>query len=499
MLADHANLQPGDRRFPVALCAAPSWDYAGPLTAAGYHMRYYPTGPANGWLPRAEDIHAAVADIASNRHARLGLVVINAQHNPTGRSLPQGTLDTLFEVALAHGAGILLDDPYYEVRTLDATPVAAPAALLRYLDMVHASARARRRWCAVRSLGKQFAANGFAVGTLTSQPDLLPRMLDRAFARRFPANAHHEWAIAEFLSDRNVCDGYLAEQRASLTRKRTLLAATLTSQGWPGHLVTVGEVSPYMLVPVPPAWAQRSVEEYRQHLLAATGVLVAPASIENNHLNGAVPCVRFYLGGGDEVTSEIARRMVAAGIRYDQPYPGASRPAGTSHSIAPDSGRDHLRRRAATELRVLAGFAHHRDDADILQALATWLCSCQSPATLDAAAEEMINAMEDARWATPPTFEADTPHSVCPVRVPDRASVLLAGIAEHIAADCQAPLRAAARAVAQHHVVDEAFAVYLQRSLSVGGHAGAGGIHIESRSRQRSSNVASGSTAADLR
>lgn len=305
---------------PVALCADPCWDYAGPLVEAGFEMAYWPLRAENDWLPDIADARRVAEQIGSSKGKRLAMVIVNSQHNPTGRGWPLGTLTSLFALASAYGAGILLDDPYFEVRTTDAIPVSAPAALLGFLATAD-NAALQLDWCAVRSLGKQLGVNGWGVGTLTAHPSTLEDLLHHAFRRRFPSNAHQEWAVAQYLAD-PASESDAVNRRHALTEKRKRFSLTLQQLGWPKGTISRGEFTPYVLVAVPPAWAglPNGEEIYRDYLFERTGILVAHASIERPSLTtpmSDLKWVRFYLGVSDEVFDEVLERLRSGGLAYD--------------------------------------------------------------------------------------------------------------------------------------------------------------------------------------
>ncbi len=317
----------GDQTVPVALCASPSWDYAGPLAEAGYEMAYWPLRAEHGWLPDVADARRMASEVTARPGKRVALVIVNAQHNPTGQGWSREVLASLFELADVHGAGILLDDPYFEVRTPGAEPVSAPAALLEFLADAPGTGR-QLDWCAVRSLGKQTGVNGWGVGALTAAPATVEDLLDRAFRRRFPVNAHHEWAVAQYLSD-PASERDAALRRASLADKRQRFGRALRQLGWPEGMISSGDYTPYVLVRVPPAWNQLpdAAEKFRRHLLHHAGILVAHASIEDPRPpggTGETHWVRFFLGVADDVFSAILGRLGTGAVSYHSEYPGSA-------------------------------------------------------------------------------------------------------------------------------------------------------------------------------
>lgn len=309
----------GTGAIPVALCANPAWDYAGPMVEAGWDMAYWPLRSGKAWDPDPQDAEKVAAEVSRVSGKGIGLVIVNAQHNPTGRGWSEQTLIALYEIADRYGAALLLDDPYFEVHAPGARPVAAPRVLLDYLRRSRGS-RLSDNWCAVRSLGKQLGVNGWGVGTLTAAPGTVRDLMEHAFRRRFPGNAHHEWAVANYLNDPQSVVRRNAQQ-TSLLHNRQELAQAFRSFGWPERMLSAGEFTPYLLVAVPPSWGSRvdEAEEYRRHIFNRSGVLVSHASIENAGLagdGGGAAWLRFYLGVTEEVLSEIVDRLKRANLSY---------------------------------------------------------------------------------------------------------------------------------------------------------------------------------------
>ncbi|MGA8112829.1 MAG: pyridoxal phosphate-dependent aminotransferase [Actinocatenispora sp.] len=503
LLAQH----PSDPRTPVALCATPSWDYAGPLEPLGYQLRYWPLRAENGWRPHADDLRDALAAIDADERSRLAVVIVNAQHNPTGRSWPAHLLRELYEAAHRRGAGVLLDDPYYAIHTNhpDAAPSSAPRELLAtlYAEPGAASDTARRHWCAVRSLGKQFGVNGWGVGTVTAHPDTLADLADLAFQWTFPVGADRQWAMARWLADPGAAR-WLADQRGQLSIKRNALATSLRALGWPAEAVTVGECTPYALVRVPPGYQALpdGAQRWRHDLWDATGVLLSPATVEHPELD--VPYLRMYLGTSPAVLHEALGRLRRAGVSYHaEPRPVLPRPrtgaavadrAGTGSPVgtvagaaalarvpvagvaaADDAARRRARARtrqdAAQLLRELAATAYDPTDQAIVESVADWFrpnwyVEDDRPAGAGAAATALLDAAHTARWDHHDEVPDDAMLTVPPLRVPDRASVLLDAIARHTHPDSAAALAAVGAALADdtHRVVDVAIGEYLHAS-----------------------------------
>jgi aspartate/methionine/tyrosine aminotransferase len=280
-------------------------------------MKFWPLRPQNGWLPDLADVQTAICEIDETPDEYLALVVVNAQHNPTGRSWPVSILRGLFEAATSRRAAILLDDPYYFVVTDDIAPVSAPQVLLEHFANKQVPESVKRSWCRVQSFGKAFMCNHWGIGSVMAHPETLRSLAKYTFEWAFPREGTRQWAMAHWLAD-PACDEYLAQQRAVLRRKRTMWADALRDFGWPAQLTPVGEATPYFLVALPPKYLTRSnaMTSWRQDILNSTGILFSYASIEQEGTEADVPFLRAYLGGDESVVFEAIRRFQNTGIRY---------------------------------------------------------------------------------------------------------------------------------------------------------------------------------------
>lgn len=307
-----------DKRKPIVLCASPTWDYAGVFEPLGYTMHFWPLRSGHAWLPQSADIETALKAIDDNPKYRLAMVGINAQHNPTGRSWPPTILRQLMVAATARGAGILLDDPYYDVSIDGFEPASAAALLLEHLAKPDTPAEAQRLWCRTQSFGKAFACNNWGIGSVMGHPETLNRLAGYTFEWAFPRESLRQWAMAHWLTD-PACDEYLAQQGKELKLKRAAWAEALRQLGWPVNLTPVGEVTPYYLVAVPPKYVSQKngVAKWRQKLLDEAGILLSYASIEQAETQADAPYLRALLSGSVEVVAEAIRRLRHAGIRYE--------------------------------------------------------------------------------------------------------------------------------------------------------------------------------------
>jgi len=152
----------------TVLAVAPAWDYAGILEPIGFSTQYVPFDPAEPSGPTVERTRAAASEVSGN----LAMVVINAQHNPTGANWSPELVAALIEIAIERDAAILIDDAYYGL-----CPPELPATSALEILLTRLGGRpAPIPWLGVRSLGKQFHCNGWALGTIVAEPEPLDEL-----------------------------------------------------------------------------------------------------------------------------------------------------------------------------------------------------------------------------------------------------------------------------------------------------------------------------------
>ncbi|WP_327112029.1 pyridoxal phosphate-dependent aminotransferase [Nocardia sp. NBC_01730] len=279
----------------TVLAPMPGWDYAGVFGPLGYRMRYFP-------LDTGQPV---TTDLAMDDNT---LLVINAQHNPTGANWRPELVRQLLETARAAGAAILLDDAYFGVHNPEQTPTSALRLLLAEAP--------ESRWLAVRSLGKQFHCSGWGIGAATAHPHTLDALVNQwQFQRSFASAIPLQEAMANWLSD-PASERYLAEQGREYTEKRSAVHDSLcTELGYPAGLAQVGEFAPFAHVPLPRAQRHGSVAQFRRECLRQAGVLVGVDRWDAENSDRS-PCYRLYLGPPLPVITEAITRMSKAGHGY---------------------------------------------------------------------------------------------------------------------------------------------------------------------------------------
>jgi len=310
-----------DARKPVCIVMGPSWDYEGVLTPLGFAMRYVHLRADEHFapsLPRFEEAVAAVADEGS----RLAMVVINAQHNPTGVNWDAAFVRGAVRRAIAAGAHVLVDDAYYGVHSPRVEPTSALAIVLD--EARQAGGSARDAWLCVRSLGKQFHCNGWGLGVLAASPATLDELVnEKNLQHQLMFGAMMQDAMARWLESPES-DAFLASQNAGYEEKRALLHQLQTERlGYPASALRLGECTSYTLMPLPPAYARttKTAAAFVDDVFARCGVLLAPAwpwpLAPDEHT--LVPYVRVYIGPSAATLREALERLERAGFHYAMP------------------------------------------------------------------------------------------------------------------------------------------------------------------------------------
>ncbi|WPO70456.1 pyridoxal phosphate-dependent aminotransferase [Streptomyces sp. KN37] len=306
----------------IVIASTPGWDYTGVYTALGFEMRYFNVTSHTSYQPDHEEIHGLLRKARGDTDGPV-LLVVNAQHNPTGANWYPSTVRAMIRSAVATGACILVDDAYYAVHNPDTTPTNTLRILLEELNPL--PLEHRPRWLAVRSLGKQFHCNGWGIGALTAGSETVERLVTHllpqyTYVSAIPLQA----AMAAWLCDVSS-ETYLARQRAEYAAKRLHVTRRLTHDlGYPQSAFFPGECAAYLLMRIPP-WCARGPHgeprDFRVHCLARTGVLLGEAHMTTPGRlpNDSRGYVRLYLGTAPEVLDEALVRIREAGLTWNQP------------------------------------------------------------------------------------------------------------------------------------------------------------------------------------
>jgi N-succinyldiaminopimelate aminotransferase len=312
------------RRRPTALVPAPGWDYPSMLLPAGFTVRYLPLRHDNGYQLDTESTCKALHDLQTGSPRSPRLLILNAQHNPTGANWDLQVVRRVIRAALSTGASLLLDDAYYAVHDPGTVPTSALRILLEETAEIAAASDVRvtepPRWLAVRSLGKQFHCNGWGIGAMTASPTTIEALVWRMFrGRSISAAVPLQAAMAAWLSQPESTL-YVQELSARYAERRRRVVRTLVRDlCFPGDLLFEGCCTAYVRIPVPPRYGTGPNSEagYRHDAVARAGVLLGEASMTPDAPPANQGHVRAYLGHPQHVLDAALERLHQAHLGWD--------------------------------------------------------------------------------------------------------------------------------------------------------------------------------------
>lgn len=324
---------------PIVVCASPGWDYPGVYAPLGYEIRRFGLSSDRGYQPDTREVEERLNRARRDTTGPV-LLVINAQHNPSGANWSAGVVREMVRAALQFDVQVLVDDAYYAVHDPAVTPTPALRILLEEIASLPSGVR-RPRWLATRSMGKQFHCNGWGVGAAVAAPgtleDLYTRLLPQhTYTTAVPLQA----AMAAWLAD-PAADTYLTEQRAAYAVTRAEVAERIHRDlHYPAGSFVAGSCGPYMLLPVPPWYSASGVGgadgDFRQHCLQRAGVLPGEGhmSTPGRPVRTSQDVIRLYFGLGSDVLATALDRMAAAGLGWHGPRMTTLAPATTPPAAA---------------------------------------------------------------------------------------------------------------------------------------------------------------------
>jgi len=164
-----------------------------------------------GFQPSATAIDAAITD-------RTRVIVLNSPHNPTGSILGAEHVERIVAAAKRHDA-VIVSDEVYEHLVYDGQ---------RHTPTV-TFAGAAERTLTVSSAAKTFSVTGWKIGWVTGPAALIEAVVGVKQWLTYVNGAPFQGAIALGLG---LSDGFFDTLRATMQRRRDLLAAGLVDAGF---------------------------------------------------------------------------------------------------------------------------------------------------------------------------------------------------------------------------------------------------------------------------
>ncbi len=270
-----AVVNPGD----TVLVTDPGYPgYRPSIWFAGAEPHGVPIKEEHGFLPRFDDIPAAVAKKAS-------AFFLNYPNNPTGAVATRPFLDELVEFARSNDIVICYDNPYSEV-------VFGPERL-SFLNAPGAKAAGIE----LNSLSKPYNMTGWRIGMASGNADVINAIAtSKANTDSGIFNAV-QYAGIEALDN---CDAEIAKMLAIYEARRARVLETLRGLGW---RYDPPKGAFYLWVPAPGGYTS---SEFCDYMFEQCAVVLAPGAAYGKHGEGYI---RFSLTVSDARLEEALDRM----------------------------------------------------------------------------------------------------------------------------------------------------------------------------------------------
>ncbi|MFD0277174.1 pyridoxal phosphate-dependent aminotransferase [Kitasatospora sp. NPDC127111] len=274
-----ALLEPGDE----VIALEPFYDsYAACIAMAGA-VRVPLTLRAPDFRPDLDRLRALITP-------RTRLLLLNSPHNPTGLVLNAEELAAVAALAVEHDLLVVTDEVYEHLVFAGAHhPIAALPGM-------------RERTVSISSAGKTFSFTGWKVGWVTAAAPLVAAVRTAKQYLTYVSAGPFQYAVAEAL---RLPDGYYADFRADLLRKRDLLAAGLAAAGF---RVFNPEGTYFITTDITPLGEKDGIEFCRT-LPERCGVVAIPNAVFYDDPDAGRPLVRFTFCKRVEVLEEAVSRL----------------------------------------------------------------------------------------------------------------------------------------------------------------------------------------------
>ena len=197
-----ALVEPGDE----VILFAPYWSaYLPVIELAGGRPVSVTAGAETGFLPRAEDISAAISDKSK-------LILLNSPCNPSGAVFPAALLRAIADMVLAHPRLMVLADEIYEYIVYDEARHVSIGSLPGMLA----------RTVTVNGFSKGFAMTGWRLGYAAAVPELTRAMARMQGTFTAGVNAFSQRAILTALADDAARSAVNDMRRRYATRRRLM-------------------------------------------------------------------------------------------------------------------------------------------------------------------------------------------------------------------------------------------------------------------------------------
>jgi aspartate/methionine/tyrosine aminotransferase len=309
------------KKKPVFVTTLPAWDYRGVFEPMGFTFSALPLRAEQDFRPDLNAFDTLLENIQRSGDKQVGIIAINAQHNPTAVNWTESEVRHLIRTAMNHGAAILIDDAYFAIHD----PAIRPTSALRILiEELRRDFRTPPLWIGVRSLGKQFNCNGWSLGSVTASPENLIALYNEfLFQRSYPYGSYYQSVMANWLASAEST-AFLAKQNVIFTsRKRAFRDFFATQLGFALTDVHIGDCTSYLLIRVPEAYRGLSDASLRfqKRIFDNTGVLfgVGSLSADPERTSNVHEYIRAFVGPSNEILGDALNRLAARADTWRTP------------------------------------------------------------------------------------------------------------------------------------------------------------------------------------
>ncbi|MCP3801911.1 aminotransferase class I/II-fold pyridoxal phosphate-dependent enzyme [Allokutzneria sp. A3M-2-11 16] len=252
-------LKAGKQEPSAILLPRPGWGYELSVRDTGFQPVGYEVPVESPQGPDIAHLHEALLRCRQEGLAVAGIIV-NPQHNPWGGNWTPEFLDAVADLSETERAPVLVDNAFFGVTAQEVEPTSAVRVMDRLI--------AQDLLVSVRSLSKQFACSGWALGAVAGSPKLVSEYSGRWRCTREPtANFRAQAAMASWLGGQESTQ-FAWQRRRDTTRNAWLLRQSLSEVGL--ALIHHGG-APFALLRPP---RHGSAAELRKRIVEDSGVLL---------------------------------------------------------------------------------------------------------------------------------------------------------------------------------------------------------------------------------
>lgn len=306
-----------DRYHPnnkkLLITTDPGWYYEAVFSSLNFHTEYIKLKPENNFLPKLEDFQNIFQKIDSEKDL-IKLVVINAQHNPTGNNWDTEFVTKIINISLDNKAYILLDDAYYMVKDPGIKSTSSLSILLEEINK-RRDKILNKRWLCVQSLGKQFYCNGWAIGAITASIETLNSLIENAEQYTTPSGGLLQYAMSKWIDSKDAYKFTVDKNKKLKSTKEYIKNVFRKDFGYPSYDIHIGTCTPYIVIAIPPAYVkmQISPREFIREIFKFTGVLFSELYPNKQSLN----YFRIYIGTQFHNIIEALERLKYFNFHYN--------------------------------------------------------------------------------------------------------------------------------------------------------------------------------------